>query len=476
MKTAALLVLLPCLCAAADAPPSLDAVSEMARAAPGEFAADALIRLAALNSIEKARRIQLLEQAFRRAAESQEPLKRQSAMIKVAGAAGFLTRAFSQDLDALSLRLRVVEAMEALDPERARTLFRQIGPLRVPKLSCADFMVYNVAAYYRMLARLAPPALVLERVGAITSPVQIAPAAGAILNAGSDADFRAQLAAFAGALGKISGDDRSFSFVPELGPQILLLVEQAKRRNISPLLLLESYRLYLVNNEETARCSDNDLMRTDGQVTVFLMTGGPAVGGEGVEFFNSKLRMPPLQPIQEQETTPTKLEGVAEGLRPCEDPTCQAIAQQYNELIFDPQTKVAYPVTHRSTPEWQAQLRKMLAAMAEWKQGTATTAAQYYRQKSAVYAETLSLVPAGPLQEEVVKAMLAFAEKSGFLAESRIEWFLPINILVGRMALDPMGPGKFAANLRQSKNPIIALYSALEVVAPRTPDKIMALM
>src|SRR5581483_10130638 len=108
-------------------------------------------------------------------------------------------------------------------------------------------------------------------------------------------------------------------------------------------------------------------------------------------------------------------------------------------------------------------------------QGTALTPAQYYRHKSAVYSDLLSVVPPGPLQEQVVQATLSFAETSNFRAENHIEWFLPINILVGRMAIDPLGTGRFSSLLRESKDPVVALFAALEAAAPRTPDKIMAL-
>jgi hypothetical protein len=240
--------------------------------------------------------------------------------------------------------------------------------------------------------------------------------------------------------------------------------------------LLENYRLYLVNNQQTSRCGDDDLLSPTQDQKFFLETGTPVIGGEGVAFFNSKLQVAPLQPIQEQETTPTALEGVAEGLRGCQDTSCLSIAQEYNSLVFDPQNRMPYSAKGKATAEWEAQFHKLLTALEEWKPTPATPLAQYYRQKSATYADTLNLVPAGPLQEEVVTAMLRFAEKSEFKTDNRIEWFLPVNILVGRMALDPSGVGRFVQHLRQSTDPVIALYSALEVIAPRTPDKIMALM
>jgi len=64
------------LSAAADAPAAIDALLDAARAAPAEFAADAMIRIAALDQLEKARRIELLEQAFQRASGAQQPYKR----------------------------------------------------------------------------------------------------------------------------------------------------------------------------------------------------------------------------------------------------------------------------------------------------------------------------------------------------------------------------------------------------------------
>ena len=57
-----------------------------------------------------------------------------------------------------------------------------------------------------------------------------------------------------------------------------------------------------------------------------------------------------------------------------------------------------------------------------------------------------------------------------------MEWFLPVNALMGRVGLDPAGLGKFAGELRQSSDPVIALYASLEAVAPRPPDRILALL
>ena len=294
MKTLAV-ILLPMLCAAADAPAGIDALLDAARAAPAEFAADAMIRIAALDQLEKARRIELLEQAFQRASGAQQPYKRHATFVRPDSPSGFLNRAYGQDLDAMSLRLRAIEALLPLDAQKARDLFLQTPPPKTPRLKCDDFLIYDVGRFYDTLGSIArqsftaqeiqagEPFRLLERfAGAITSPVQVAPVARMLAAASvKDADFRALVNSFAEALGKISGDDRSFAYSMTAGKQILALVEESKRRQLSPLPLLEAYRLYLVNNLSAARCADDDSMLGNAIVFRPRHRAGHRSGGPG---------------------------------------------------------------------------------------------------------------------------------------------------------------------------------------------------
>src|SRR5579872_7092540 len=94
MKTSVLL-LLTALCAPA-APADLDALIAAARSAPGEFSADALIRLASVDKLEKARRMELLDQAFQKAPSAQFPYKRHAAPMRQDGSVGYWNRVYSQ--------------------------------------------------------------------------------------------------------------------------------------------------------------------------------------------------------------------------------------------------------------------------------------------------------------------------------------------------------------------------------------------
>jgi hypothetical protein len=316
--------------------------------------------------------------------------------------------------------------------------------------------------------------------GPITSPVQVAPVARMLAAASvKDADFRALVASFAEALGKISGDDRSFAYSMPAGQQILALVEESKRRQLSPLPLLEAYRLYLVVNLSAARCADDASMM--GNTSSFGLAGGQAVDLEArdaVGFFNRSLRLAPLQPIQEEESTPARLEGVATGLRMCEDAECRAIAEQCRGLAFG-ENGSAYTPGQRYAPAWRGKVRDLLAALSQWEEsapGAHPTAAEHFRTKSAAYNDLLSLVFDGPDRDLVLRATLDYLKHNRFQQENRLEWFLPVSALIGRVALDPVGMGRVAEELRQADDETIALYANLERVAPRTPDRILPLL
>src|SRR5271157_1099003 len=154
MKPFALL-LAPAFCWAATTPPPIDGVTAMARAASGEFAAEALIRIAGTGSLDKPRRIALLEEAFGRAGEAQLPYRRRAAITQIPGPAGIFNRVYSQGLDAMSLRLKAVNAMIPLDAPKAREMFRRIPAIKLPRLTFEEYLVYDVHGFYDTLLRLA---------------------------------------------------------------------------------------------------------------------------------------------------------------------------------------------------------------------------------------------------------------------------------------------------------------------------------
>jgi hypothetical protein len=479
---------IPVVCWAATTSVTVDQLIGMARSASGEFAAEALIRIAGIDKVEKPRRIALLEEAFGRAGEAQLPFRRRASITKVAGSAGSFNRIYAQGLDAMSLRLKAVDGMLPLDPQKARELFRRIPPVQLPRLTCDEHLVYDVDFFYDVLERLAlqgfTPAeiekgesfrLLQPYVAAVASPVQIPGAARLIAASNvSDKDFQSLMRDFARAMEKISGDDRSFTYAAA-GPRIRVLMEAAQHRQISPVTLLEAYRAYIVNNMSAARCADDDLMVNE--VISFAFPDARLLEEQGPDpalYFNGHLRMPPLSEIQEQEVTPSKLEGAASGLRGCDDDTCKAITRKYMDLIFD-STRNAYPMAHRETPEWQKQFRDFLDALAAWQPQGAAFRAEHFREKCALYGDLSRTPPSAADREMVLRTELDYVRKAKADAENRVQWFLAVNTLIGRVSLDPMGLAKLSADLRDTGDSIITLFAELETVAPRTPPQILPL-
>jgi hypothetical protein len=489
------LALLPVACLPApvtpNSPPAAiesgetESLIDMAQGAPGEFAADALLRIAALDQLPPARRVRLLEEAFSRAAEAQQAFKRRNAMQSVSSNAGFLERAYGQELDALSLRARAVQAMLPLDPGKARKLFSDIPPVELPLVPCGDFLVFDVDRYYDALAAVTQRAFtpkevhdgaqyqfLLQRIATIASPAQISPAVRAILASGlRDADFPGAVAAFTAALRKIAGDDRSFTdYLPAADDRVLALSEECQRRRISPLPLLEAYRIYLVFNFSAARCADDD--QSSGSTSSQMLDARSA---EAVRFFNQSIRMAPLQPIQNSETAPSARLGTASGLRSCESAECQALARQHRSLVFNA-TGSALPSAARDTAEWKEQLAQFLTSLADWQENTGSGAAQQFREKCALYGDLIGLLPDGPSRDLALRAMLEYLQHSRTQELSRIEWLLPVNALIGRIGLDPFSSSHVAEDLRRSTDAVIALYAQLERVAPRSAADILPLL
>ena len=350
-------------------------------------------------------------------------------------------------------------------------------------------MVYDLDGFYDTLSRVAARSYTPEEVergesfrlmqpyvAQVASPVEIAPAARMIAAATvSDKEFQGLAGALAKAIGGISGDDRSFTSAAA-GPQIRTLVEAAQRRHIPSAPLVEAYRLYIVNNMSAARCADDDLMTNNVQSLAFADPRlAEQQGPDPAAYFNARLRVPPLQDIQEQEVTPAKLEGFAVGLRGCGDEYCKAVVAKYLDLILDP-GRNAYPPSHKQTPEWQKQFQEFLASVAAWQAAGEVSASAHFREKSALYNDASTVAPDAATRESVLRAQLEFACKARASAENRVQWFLPINALIGRAALAPQELGKLSADLRLTGDPVVTLFAELDAAAPRTPDQILPLL
>ncbi|MFB3826825.1 MAG: hypothetical protein ACE15B_08650 [Bryobacteraceae bacterium] len=484
------------LAAAAPARPAeVEALVDRARGLAPEFAADALIRIAdKVNGREWKR--ELLEDAFRRAAGAQQPLKK-AAVAPLRGTPnGLMDRAFAQGLDALSLQCRAVRALIPLDPAKARELFFEIPAPKLQRLGCEDPLVYDPSSYYVLLGEIAgrafgpneaadePFKLLQSRLGALESPLQLAPAARLLASARLNAaEFQALAAGFAAALKNMAGDDRSFSFAISrrggLSRAMLDLVRTAGNSEAGAQPLVEAYRAFLVRHLKAERCADSSEPVSSGASFGLAAAGTPLAEAEqvadAVRFFNDSLRVPDVRPIAGDEVLAAKVAGAAGGLRVCESAECKDFVRRYNALLFGAGGMPLGP-EQKAAAEWHARLKEYLGSLAEWREDSSGGASLLFVQKCQLYSDLVNVVPNGADREMVLRAYAGFLEQNSYQRESRIEWFLPANTLIARVFMDPIGLRTVMEELRNSSDPVISFYCALEAFAPRPPGESLSLL
>ncbi len=482
MRIRLLIGLLAIAAQAADRPGDIDVLIDQARGAPPEFAADALLRIAALPGLAKTRRVALLTESFGVAGGAHQPYKRRSAGVDTSGLARFYSHVYQLNLDALSLRLRAIEALLPLEPRKARQLFESLPRLSLPSATCSDYMVYDVDRYYEILGRVAretfdaeetrkgePARLLAFAAGAITSPVQVGSAADVISSASvPDTEFQKLLPPFADALTRIGGDDRSFSAARGAGAQIRALAQEYERRKVSPQMILAAWRSYLVNHLSAARCADSPALAAAGPEE-------PARPEDPVNYFNRQLAMPPAGAIEAREVVASKTEGTAAVPRPCDTAECRAIAEQFRAVVFDSNGQ-AWTAERRATTEWKTRLSDFLSALAAWQPGAGTDDAEFFREKIGVYTDLFGVMTDRGDRERAAQAAIQFLAASRFRAADLAEWFLPVSVMIGRARLDPVALAWLARDLEASADPLMAFFAKLERIAPRDPQEILSLM
>jgi hypothetical protein len=426
-------------------------LADRARALPAEFAADALLRIAAAGGTDAVWRRQAVEDAFQLAAGAQQPFARHDWNGRLGSP---FDKAYAQGLDACTLQCRAVDAMLELDFKKARELFSSLPSPRIAPLSCSDRLVYDVSVFYATAGELATRAFsakevaaeapfhLLERYAAdLSSPVQIAPIARMLAAASlKNGQFETLVDSFAAGLQQLSGDERSFAATvagESDGTAIAALAAECTRRRVSAQPLLDAWRAYLVHNLKGARCADINVERL------------PAV----------------LPPISADEAKPSSVDGQATPAGQCQSPECRQLAAQFSALLMGPDAHTL-SAEQKSTAEWKAKLRQFLEAAADWRDSD--DASECFQFKSHFYSELLHTAPNGPDRDLLLGALLNWAQNNAYQRDHRVEWFYPVNVLIVRAFSERA--------LQESSDPVISLYAQLEQILPRPVTSLFGLL
>jgi hypothetical protein len=422
-------------------PPALVDLADLARAQPPEFAADALLRIAdAPKLTDVAWKREILEDAFHLAAGAQQPFARR----KVTGwPASLFDKAYGQGLDALTLQSKAVHAMLAIDFKKARELLGDMPAPRIPRLACDDAddaLVYDVSIFYATVGEVAArgfsaketaqgePFHLLQRYAAdAASPAQAGPIARMLVGASlKPAQFEALVNSFAGALGQLSGDDRSFSatMADAADAAMASLSAECARRRINAQPLVDAWGAYKTRQAGGARCADSAVR-------------GPQPAGK------------------------------------CQSSQCRQLAAQVQGLIMGTNGFGLTP-EQKATSEWGGRLRQYLAALADWKEDDDPV--EYFRAKSQFYGILFEVAPNGAERDLLLRTLLAWLQQNGYQRDHRAEWFYPVNRMIIQAFADPVGMKTTIAELRRSSDPVIALDAQLEQLLPRPMAETIGLL
>jgi len=272
---------------------------------------------------------------------------------------------------------------------------------------------------------------------------------------------------FAGALGRVRGDARSFTAVLTiykfdlLPPVTDLMTKLEATENFSP-ALLQALRAYLVANSQGERCAD-------------LFFGGqdPKSLPQPVQHFNEWLarsgHSQEIAPIDTDELQRAQIMPRPKYHQYWQSPAAKSLLTGIKSLRWggaDGTTRLS--LDERKSFAWNFQLADYLKQLESWNAEDEDSPADFFHQKCVLYEGLVELVPEKSQRVKIINSFVRFLELNTFQTESRIEWFLHVEGLFSRAATaSDEALTEVTQALLRSRDPTLSLYARLERWAPQ---------
>jgi len=438
-----------------------------ARSLPAEFAVDIFLRLAASNNIDKKWKQEILVEAFTLTSETQNEFRMRSKYgIPVDSRINYRSYAFDLNLDALSLRCKIINQMLAIDKGQALRMLNQLSPkLRLPTLSCSDQMAYRVDDFYVLLGSVSKAIyderriqqgeraqFLLPYIQSMSAPAQIAPLARMILSLHlTDKELFILSQSFASALKQISADDRSFTAAltqDKTATHVFELTQEVQREGGAYSEIANALRSYLAKHLNGIRCEDNvqatttELPRHIQEINYY--------------FRNSPFTLDDLKPAKVEETVSTT--------EYFESKDASKLSTDLKELASYDDDESSTKGPKKSSPS-DEQILNYLRQLEDWDGKSETSLIDYFHQKCVLYLSLARIAPAGRPGEQVMTSYINFLNQPAIIKESRIEWMLHAGELLGLLQQRKGGDrSKLLEALIYSKSSILQTYARLSNV------------
>lgn len=453
--------------------PEIARIVEATHGVPQEFAAEALLRAAEAPFLaDRDWKKELIEDAFQHARQAKEPVARKVAVMTATSGtrASMIAQAAATGLDRVTLEMRAVRDELALDKVKGREFFATAGKPAVRRASCDDALVDNVAAYYETLARVvdggftseekqkdAHVQLLAAELRKITSPVEVGPAARAIMTSNlTAAQLEFVVSAFSAALQKISGDDRAFSSaLVGTDRDLETLLDKLRAAGVSVEPLTTAYRQYLTQNFAGARCEDTITMKPDV---------GATIGGGGPEPVAAT-----FGGIDPSTIKPSKVQGKPKLQRFITSEQGGSFRAAFDSLMFGSGGR-GLRDDQKVTPQWRERFTTLARSIDEMKRESSEPAADFFYRKAGAYIVALTAAPPGPERDGVVLQYIGFLRTSDMQQEDVVAWFSQVDALVSlTQSVNAEEYRKLLAALTNSGHPVLRLYAEEESSLPQRP-------
>lgn len=447
--------------------PELTRIVELARGVPPEFSAEALLRVAeAPFLIDRDWKKELVDEAFQSASHARQALPKRNAIgASITGTrVSMAWQAAAIGLDRLTLQMRAIRDELALDPAKARDMFASAGKPLPSRASCEDAIVDSVSSFFETLARITDggftPAEKAKDVHVqtmaaelknITSPVEIGPAARSIVAVPlrpPQLEFVAT--AFAGAIQKIAGDDRTFSAsLLSTDRDIEVLRQKIRDAGISTEPLTSAYRQYLTQNFSGPRCED----------TVAAAKSAAAIGG-GAET---------MLGIDPDSIKPSKVSGRPKLDRFISSQQSDRFRREFNDLMLGKGSR-GLTEEQKRTSQWREKFSTLVNSIDEMKSDNGESSTDFFYHKAGAYTLALMAAPPGADRDRIVPRYIAFLRTSEMANELLLGWFTQVQALANQtLSMSVDEHAKLLAALAASGHPVLRLYAEEEAFLPQRP-------
>jgi hypothetical protein len=413
--------------------PEIESLINEAFFLPNEFGANLIVKIEQSKLIKEGKwKKELLEKALNLSENVQNPVRKRLAVkgISVDNREVYVSKAYNQKLDKLSLQLSVVKEMLRIDKVRARQIFNEITlDKNLILSSCADALTIDLSDYYKTLTDIAntaftdkekkanmPVNFVENQLQTIYVNSQVGPIAKILpILKFTPQEKENLIIVFLNSLKTIQTDNRSF-FVLITDDKVIddfMALYKLTDSKQTQTLISVGFRGLIIKNLQAEKCSDYALQ--SNEIRFF------------VNFFNANFTS----------NSPIVLEEIAQDENISDQSLFlhnSVISQSYSELVnkykdirFVEDGDDNYRETNdleRNDIIWQNNASEFLTELEVWSGNDKDSDLDFLNEKSVLYKSLLNIVPDNcSLKSKVIQSYLSFLSKSNAYKTEKIGWF-----------------------------------------------------